>query len=170
MQALRYHDGMPYRPFVGQNCSIAGALAVIGERWTLLILREVFLGRRRFAEIQRTTGVATNILSDRLETLVERGVLVRRPVAGDGEAHEYVATAKGADLMPVLLSLIEWGDRYECGPQGPPRVAVHATCGHDAHPHLTCSHCGEKLQPRDVRMRPGPGADADQREQASVPA
>ena len=96
---------MPYRPFTDQNCSIAGALAVVGERWTLLVMREVLLGRRRFREIRRRTGIAPNILSDRLQTLVEHGLLVLRD---DGE---YFPTQKGLDVNPVLVALMQWGDR-----------------------------------------------------------
>jgi DNA-binding HxlR family transcriptional regulator len=139
---------MPHRTFEGQNCSIARALEVVGERWTLLVLREVFLGRRRFREIKRNTGVASNILSDRLSTLVDHGVLER-----DGE--EYVLTDKGVDLNPVLLTLMAWGDKYDA-PNGPPKVPVHRACGHDAHPRLHCSHCGEELGPRATTVRDGP--------------
>jgi DNA-binding HxlR family transcriptional regulator len=154
---------VPYRPFDGQNCSIARALEVVGERWTLLIVREVLLGRRRFDDIRRHTGVATNILSDRLETLVAHGVLER------DEAGEYRPTEKGRDLTPVLLALMAWGDRYRAE-AGPPRVPVHTACGHDAHPVLCCSHCGERLEPAEVRMRPGPGADERQRADGVLPA
>ena len=146
---------MPYRPF-GQNCSIARTLEVVGERWTLLIVREVLLGRRRFDDLRTQTGVATNILSDRLETLVAHGVIERT------EAGEYRATEAGRELTPVLLALMEWGDRHRPEGDGPPRVAVHTACGHDAHPDLRCSHCGESLPPGEVRMRPGPGANERQ--------
>ena len=141
---------MPYRPFEGQNCSIAAALAVIGERWTLLILREILLGRRRFEDIRRHTGVATNILSDRLETLTEHGVVERR-------GSEYMPTDKARDATPVLVALQQWGDRYDA-PAGPPRVLVHAACGHDTEPALQCSHCAQPIAPRELRVRPGPGA------------
>ena len=158
---------MPFREFDGQNCSIARALAVVGERWTLLILREVLLGRRRYEEIRRNTGVATNILADRLETLVARGVLERRPVSG---AEEYAVTEKGAALAPVLIALMQWGDRYEDPTgAGPPRVAVHTRCGHEAHPVLTCAHCGEGLEARELKIGPGPGADERQAGQPLLP-
>jgi DNA-binding HxlR family transcriptional regulator len=148
---------MPYRPFTDQNCSIAAALADLGERWTLLVMREVLLGRRRFADIRRHTGVAPNILSDRLQTLVDHGLLERRPYSEQPEAYEYVATAKGRDVSPVLVALLQWGDRY-AAPEGPPRVLVHTGCGHDADPELHCGHCGEAIQPTELRVRPGPGA------------
>ena len=159
---------MPYRPFAEQNCSIARSLAVIGERWTLLVMREVLLGRRRYEEIRRNTGIATNILADRLETLVGRGVLERRD---GGEGTEYRATEKGLALAPVLVALMQWGDRWEDpAGEGPPRVAVHAACGHDADPGLACGHCGETIEPGELRVRPGPGANARQRAEPLLPA
>jgi DNA-binding HxlR family transcriptional regulator len=143
---------VPHRPYDAENCSIARALAVVGERWSLLVMREVLLGARRFADVKRSLGVAPNILSDRLATLVDHGLLERRGA-------EYVPTEKGIDLNPVLVALMAWGDTYEA-PAGPPRIVVHKGCGHDAHPELTCTHCGEQLAPRDTLVRPGPGARA----------
>ena len=153
---------MPYRTFDGQNCSIARALEILGERWTLLILREVLLGRRRFEEIRRNTGVATNILTDRLATLVEHGVLERRE-------DEYVPTRKAIDANPVLVALLQWGDAH-AAPDGPPRVLVHARCGHDAHPQLQCAHCEQEIRPGELRVRPGPGANERQRGEPMLPA
>jgi DNA-binding HxlR family transcriptional regulator len=152
---------MPHRPFDGQNCSIAGALSLLGERWTLLVMREVLLGRRHFAEIKRQTGVAPNILSDRLQTLVDHGLLERR-------GQEYWPTRKGVDVNPVLVALMQWGDRYVS--EKPPRVLVHAVCGHDAQPSLRCAHCDEQIAPRELRVRPGPGADERQRADPLLPA
>jgi DNA-binding HxlR family transcriptional regulator len=148
---------MPYRRFEDQNCSIARALEVVGERWTLLVLREALTGRRRFEEIRRNTGVATNILADRLATLVEHGVLERRRYSALPEAFEYVPTGKGRDLTPVLVALMQWGDRYDA-PDGPPRLMVHGPCGHDTEPALHCSHCAQPIAPAELRVRPGPGA------------
>jgi DNA-binding HxlR family transcriptional regulator len=142
---------MPYRPFEGQNCSIARALAFVGERWTLLVMREVLTGHHGFREIRARTGIATNILSDRLETLVEHGLLRR------GDDGEYRATRAGADLSPVLIALMTWGDQH-ASPDGPPRVVVHTECGHDAHPRLHCEHCAAPLEPSAVALRDGPGA------------
>lgn len=159
---------VPYRPFTDQNCSIARALEVFGERWTLLVMREILLGRRRFAELQRNTGIAKNILSDRLGTLVEQGLLERRQYSDSPEAFEYVPTAKGADVAPVLMALMRWGDTH-AAPHGPPRVYVHTTCGHDADPELHCSHCGEAIAPRELKVRPGPGADERQRAEPLLP-
>jgi DNA-binding HxlR family transcriptional regulator len=147
---------VPYRPFETQNCSIAGALSVIGERWTLLVMREILLGRRRFREIRRQTGIAPNILSDRLNTLVEHGLLVQK---GDGE---YAATPKGLDLNPVLIALMQWGDRHVAGETGAPRIAMHAVCGHDTSVEVRCPHCETGVPTRELRVRPGPGASPEQ--------
>jgi DNA-binding HxlR family transcriptional regulator len=160
---------MPYRPFEDQNCSIAAALASVGERWTLLVMREVLLGRRRFSEIRRNTGIAPNILSDRLQTLVDQDVLTRRLYAEHPESYEYLPTEKGRDLTPVILSLMAWGDRHATPAGGPPRVAIHTACGHDAQPELRCTHCDQALG-RDVRMHPGPGANERQRSEGPLPA
>ncbi|MGH2904181.1 MAG: winged helix-turn-helix transcriptional regulator [Solirubrobacteraceae bacterium] len=159
---------MPYRPFDRQNCSIAATLAIIGERWTLLVMREVLLGRRRFAEIRTELCVAPNILSDRLDTLVDHDLLQRRRYGKHPEALEYVPTEKGVDLNPVLVTLMQWGDRY-LAPDGPPRVHVDTVCGHDAAPQLHCSHCGDPLSPDRLKVRPGPGANAKQRAEGVLP-
>jgi DNA-binding HxlR family transcriptional regulator len=156
-------DVVPYRPFEGQNCSVAAALAVVGERWTLLIVREVLGGHRRFEDIRRRTGVAPNILSDRLATLVEHGLLRREAVEGETDVFEYRPTRKGVDLNPVLLTLMAWGDRY-AAPDGPPRVPVHTSCGHDAQPRLHCAHCGDPLEASEVALRVGPGGIAPELE------
>jgi DNA-binding HxlR family transcriptional regulator len=161
---------VPYRPFADQNCSIAEAAAIFGDRWTLLVLRELGLGRRRFGEIQRQTGAAPNILSDRLRLLVDHGLLTRRRYSERPEAHEYVLTPRGRDVGPVLAVILEWGDRHAAPPAGPPRVLVHTACGHDAHPVLRCSHCGQDVGPGDLQVRPGPGADAGQRAAPLLPA
>lgn len=160
---------MPYRPFDGQNCSIAGALAIIGERWSLLVMREVLLGRRRFQEIKRNTGIASNILADRLQTLVDHGVLERRRYSDQPEAYEYVPTRRGLDVNPVLIALMQWGDRHLAA-NGPPRVPVHTVCGHDAEPRLVCSHCSQPIKAEELRVRPGPGANEAQRAEPLLPA
>lgn len=156
---------MPYRAFAGQNCAVADALAVVGERWSLLIVREVLMGRTRFREIQRQTGVAPNILADRLDTLVERGVLRRV-----GDEPEYRPTRKAVDLRPVLLALMAWGDSHAPRAGGPPRVVVHTACDHAAAPELVCTHCGEPLGARETVLTPGPGADERQRAEGPLPA
>src|SRR5215207_4702821 len=151
---------MPFRPY-DQTCSIARTLELIGERWTLLILRDVLLGARRFEDLQRTTGAATNILADRLNTLVEHGILRRVPLADRPDRFEYRPTRAGAELTHVLQALMQWGDRHTAGPEGAPRVIFHTACGHATTPVHTCEHCGEPLEPSEVEIRPGPGASAE---------
>src|SRR4051794_38710597 len=103
-----------------QNCSIARTVAVLGERWTLVILREAFTRRRRFEDMQRDLGIARNILADRLQTLVGEGILERRAYQERPRRYEYRLTEKGRDLYPVLIALMQWGDRYTAGEAGPP--------------------------------------------------
>lgn len=139
-------------------CSVAGTLEIIGERWTLLVLREAFLGTRRFDDIQRNVGCARNILADRLRTLVANGILERRPYQDRPPRSEYRLTAKGLDLYPIIVSLMQWGDRYLCAERGPAIVLEHKECGHEVTPELVCPHCGEPAHARAMRARPGPGA------------
>ena len=140
-----------------QNCSIARTVAVLGERWTLVILREAFNRRRRFDDIQRDLGIARNILADRLQTLVAEGILERRAYQQRPERFEYRLTDKGRDLYPVLIALMQWGDRYTAGDAGPPVELIHEPCGEHTHARLVCDHCGEPIDPRDIRPQPGPG-------------
>jgi DNA-binding HxlR family transcriptional regulator len=140
-----------------ENCSIARTVAVLGERWTLVILREAFNRRRRFEDIQRDLGIARNILADRLQRLVAEGILERRAYQQRPERFEYRLTDKGRDLYPVLIALMQWGDRYTAGEAGPPVELIHELCGQHAHPRLVCDHCGEPIDPRDMRPQPGPG-------------
>ena len=140
-----------------QNCSIARTVAVLGERWTLVILREAFTRRRRFEDIQRDLGIARNILADRLQRLVAEGILERRAYQQRPERFEYRLTDKGRDLYPVLIALMQWGDRYTAGEAGPPVELIHEPCGQHTQPRLVCDHCGEPIDPRDMRPQPGPG-------------
>ena len=132
------------------TCSIARSLTVLGERWTFLILREAFYGVRRFSDIQRNLGIARNILSTRLQSLVAAGVLERTPYMEDPPRFEYRLTAAGRDLYPSIVTLMRWGDRHLVGDEGPPVVLRHNACGHTADPLLVCSHCHEELHPREV--------------------
>jgi DNA-binding HxlR family transcriptional regulator len=150
---------MRFEELAREPCSIARTLAVLGERWTMLVLRQSFLGVKRFEDFQAGMGIARNTLADRLGTLVEEGILERRPYQERPVRHEYGLTQKGRDLYPVLVSLMRWGDRYNA-PDGPPVVLVHEPCGHEADPHLTCSHCGGEIDPREMRPEPGPGLRA----------
>jgi DNA-binding HxlR family transcriptional regulator len=155
---------MPIEAFAAQNCSIARPLSFLGERWTLLVLREISLGSRRFDEIQTELGIATNVLSQRLATLVDEGILSRRHYSEHPERFEYRLTKKGAELQPILLAFLRWGDKYTAGSAGPPLETVHADCGHVFHMVPTCSHCGKEIEPSSLRPQPGPGASRHQRE------
>jgi DNA-binding HxlR family transcriptional regulator len=148
------------RTYDAQNCSIARALEVLGDRWTLLVIRDAFLGVRRFDDFQRDLGVARNVLTDRLQRLVEEGILERHLYQERPERFEYRLTAKGLDLWPITISLLHWGDRYYATDSGPPRIVRHRDCGGEITRHLTCERCGRQLGPRDVVAEPGPGAGA----------
>jgi len=143
-----------------QTCSIAKALEVVGERWTLLIVRDVMNGNRRFGELQRSLGVARNVLSARLQRLVEEDILERRPYQSSPERYEYFLTEKGLDLWPALVALLAWGDRHSPGPDGPPMLIVHKECGGAVSDRGVCERCGETLHARDARAVPGPGIAA----------
>jgi DNA-binding HxlR family transcriptional regulator len=145
------------RTYPGQVCSVARALEVVGERWTLLIMRDALLGTQRFDEFQRSLGVAPNILSKRLERLCEEGLLERRPYAEHPPRHEYVLTDKGRDLGPVVIMLMKWGDSYYSGPAGPPRLTLHRECGGQVDERLRCERCGDRVEVPDLEIAPGPG-------------
>src|SRR5215213_5631670 len=125
------------RGYDNQVCSIAGALELVGERWTLLILRDVFLGVRRFDDFQRDLGIARNVLQSRLERLVEEGVLERRQYQDRPVRHEYRLTEKGMDLWPVVVALMKWGDRH-LYPDGAPVVMEHRGCGGEVDDRRVC--------------------------------
>jgi DNA-binding HxlR family transcriptional regulator len=138
-------------------CSIARTLEVVGEWWTLLIVRDAFLGITRFDDWQRRLGIARNVLTARLDHLVDEGIFERRPYQDAPLRHEYVLTDKGRDLGPVLSALRTWGDRHVPTAGGPTTVLVHDGCGQPTRPVQTCSACGERLG-RDVHVEPGPGS------------
>ncbi len=146
--------------YPGQVCSIAKALEVVGERWSLLIVRDVMNGRRRFDELQRGLGIARNVLSARLQRLVEEDILERRPYQASPQRYEYFLTEKGLDLWPALIALLRWGDRYSPNPGGPPMLVVHKGCGGRVSDRGTCESCGELLHARDARALAGPGVGA----------
>jgi DNA-binding HxlR family transcriptional regulator len=146
--------------YPGQACSLAKSLEVIGERWSLLIVRDVMNGNRRFSGIQASLGVARNVLSARLERLIEEGILERRAYQESPPRYEYFLTEKGLDLWPSLIALMSWGDRYSAGPEGPPLVVIHKGCGGEVSDRGICESCGETLNARDATAAPGPGAAA----------
>ncbi|PZF80107.1 winged helix-turn-helix transcriptional regulator [Jiangella anatolica] len=142
-----------------RECSIANALAVVGERWSLLILREVLLGNVRFDAIAAATGGSRDILAARLRTLVAAGVLEKRPYSEQPRRHEYVATESGQALQPVLLGLMEWGDRYVT--QGPPPTVWEHSCGAELHVAAVCAACGSPVGAGRSRLVRLGGVDQD---------
>jgi DNA-binding HxlR family transcriptional regulator len=144
-----------------QTCSIAATLEVVGERWSLLIVRDVFLGLRRFDEIQRNLGIARNILQTRLTRLLDSGVLEKRLYQERPARYEYRLTEKGLDLWPTIVSLLQWGDRYASPAAGPPVLLEHRDCGGAVDEHRMCRRCGAPLRAPDVVAHAGPGASPD---------
>lgn len=141
-----------------QTCSIAATLEVVGERWSLLIVRSAMLGVRRFDALQKDLGVARNVLHARLERLIEHGVLERRQYQEHPPRYEYFLTEKGLDLWPTIVALMQWGDRYATPENGPAVVIEHKDCGGALDAHRTCVRCGARVSVRDAVARPGPGA------------
>lgn len=137
-------------------CSIQQTLDVIGDRWTLLVLRDVFRGIRRFSRIQADLGIARNLLADRLQSLVDAGILEKVPYQDRPLRHEYRLTAKGRDLSPALIALMQWGDRW-FNQRRPPTVLVHDACGTPLEQVLRCPACDTAVTPAHIRSRPGPG-------------
>jgi DNA-binding HxlR family transcriptional regulator len=142
------------RRYDGQVCSIARSLEIVGERWTLLVLRDAFLGVRRFEDFQRSLSVARNVLTERLGRLVDEGVLERRRYQERPERFEYRLTEKGIDLWPVMVHLLQWGDRHYADDAGPPMVLAHRSCGGGVDERLSCAACGAALGPHDVVATP----------------
>ena len=151
---------MLHRDYPALNCSVAKALEVIGERWSLLIVRSVMHGNRRFGEMQESLGIARNVLSVRLQRLVDEEILERRAYQESPPRYEYFLTQKGLDLWPALIALLNWGDRYSPAPAGPRRLIVHKECGGTVSERGICESCGKVLAARDAKQVPGPGAKA----------
>jgi DNA-binding HxlR family transcriptional regulator len=148
---------VPPVDFTERPCSVAKTLGIVGERWSLLILRDAFLGVRRFEDFQADLGIARNILSDRLAKLVEYGMLKRRQYSDRPLRHEYRLTNKSRDLFAVLLSLHHWGDSWAVEEDEPPfRTVTHRECGKVTQPVTVCIHCGGELRPGNVRAHPLP--------------
>lgn len=146
------------REYPDQVCSIARSLEVIGERWTLLILRDAVLGAERFEEFQDSLGIASNVLTNRLKLLCDEGVLERLPDDKRPGRPKYVLTDKGRELAPALIVLIKWGDRHYPSPGGPPRLTLHAVCGGNIGADLRCERCGQPASRNEIELPPGPGA------------
>jgi DNA-binding HxlR family transcriptional regulator len=140
------------KTYKNQACAIARTLEIVGERWALLIVRDAMHGLTRFHEFQRSLGIATNVLSTRLQKLVDAGIFAQP----EGRRGGYHLTAKGLDLLPVILSILRWGDTYEQGPDGKEVLVMHESRGHEAVPVLCCERCGDPLTVDDLRAVPGP--------------
>src|SRR4051794_24067655 len=149
------------KTYEDQVCSIARALEVVGERWSLLIIRNaLFAGSTRYSDFQRSLGIASNILRDRLDAFVDAGIMRRHRYSDQPELYEYLLTEKGRDVAPVLIALTEWGDRW-AAPDGPPILYSHTTCGAAVGHEIVCATCGRVDDPADVQARPGPGMPAE---------
>jgi DNA-binding HxlR family transcriptional regulator len=153
-----------------EPCSVARTVSVIGDRWTLLIVRDCFLRVRRFEDFQARLGITRHVLADRLRKLVRAGVLRRQAYQTRPRRYEYRLTDKGLDLQPVLLAVVHWGDVHMAGRRGRPMLYEHVPCGHVFDPVLTCSACGGPLTARAVRVLPGPGARRRGRPKSAMPA
>lgn len=140
-------------------CSIARTLDVIGEPWSPLILRDVWVGMNRFDQLQADLGISRKVLTERLNHLVGHGVLDRRPY-DERPRYEYVLTEKGAELVDLLMVMVAWGDRWRADEAGPPVLYRHRACGEIAAVDLRCTHCGAPMHAGDVDVLPGPGAGA----------
>lgn len=138
------------------TCSVARALSIVGDRWSLLVLRDAFLGIRRFDAFQQNLGTTRHRLADRLKKLVAHGILERVRYQQRPPRFEYRLTEKGRDLYPVVVSLTRWGDRWMAGKAGAPIELVHKSCGRTAMPTLACPECGEAVAARDMIARAGP--------------
>jgi len=146
-----------------EQCSLARTVAVIGDRWTLLILRECFLRKRRFEEFQSSLGITRHLLSERLKKLVRFGVLRRTPYQDSPARYEYILTQRGLDLYPIVMAIVHWGDTHMVDERGRPLLHEHKTCGKLFDPVMVCSECGEPIEARQVHVHTGPGAPAGSR-------
>jgi DNA-binding HxlR family transcriptional regulator len=150
----------PYSAYDTDACSIARTLALIGDRWTLLVLRDVANGVRRFDELAGHLGIARNVLSQRLARLAQAGLIDRTAYREPGarERHEYRLSGPGRELMPILVAIMDWGDRNLAGPAGPPAVVRHADCGAGIRVTLSCEEGHELGKRPRLRVEPGPGS------------
>jgi DNA-binding HxlR family transcriptional regulator len=148
------------KSFADMHCSVAQCLEAVGEWWSLLIIRDAFLGVTRFDQFQERLGISRNILNQRLARLVDHEILDKVRYSEHPPRYDYRLTAKGRDLWPVLTAMRQWGDKY-AAPDGPPLELLHKACGKMSQAEMTCSACGERLSAHDLRPVPGPG-DLDQ--------
>jgi len=150
---------MRRKSFAGMSCSVAASLEEVGDWWTLLIVRDALLGLRRFEDFRESLGIARNILSNRLERLVRSGILERRTYQEHPPRKEYRLTEKGRDLLPVIVTLTRWGDRWLWPPGQQPFLLIHQDCGQETKAKLVCQECGGDVTARNTRRMPSPGLD-----------
>jgi DNA-binding HxlR family transcriptional regulator len=144
--------------FGEMTCSIARTMDVIGEPWSPLVLRNIYIGITRFDQLQESLGISRKVLAERLKWLTGKGVLERRPYSAKPPRLEYVLTAKGLELVEVLMVMVAWGDRWLAGEAGPPVLYRHHACGEIVHADLSCSGCGRPMHATDIDVLPGPGS------------
>jgi len=140
-----------------QTCSIARSMPIFGNRWTLMIVRQIFMRIRRFSDIQKSLGITKHRLSDRLNRLIEDGVIYKELYDVARKRHEYKLTDKGLDLYPLLVSIAQWGDKWESDQDGPPAKYIHKDCGHVTHAKLRCSECDGVIHAKNTYIQAGPG-------------
>lgn len=140
--------------------SATRAVRLLADEWSLLIVREALFGVTRFGQLQRNLQISRNVLTDRLNRLVDDGILEKHQYRSDPAWYEYHLTERGRDLYKPIMAFMRWGDDYLTGPEGPPLILHHNTCGHDTRPTVVCEHCRADLNPLEVTPKPGPGANA----------
>lgn len=148
---------MRWNEIDSQVCSVAKTLAIIGDRWTLLILRDCFLGVTKFSQFQQSLEITKHRLSDRLNKLVEADILKKQIYDANYGRFEYKLTAKGLELHPILMTLVTWGDKWTADADGAPLEYRHRNCDHIMKAELRCDHCQEVLDPFSVEVKLGPG-------------
>jgi DNA-binding HxlR family transcriptional regulator len=145
--------------FADQPCGVARAMDIVGELWAFMIIRDVFLGVRRFEGLRANLGISRKVLTERLDLLVGRGILERRQYQERPSRHEYRLTPMGVDLFPILMALARWGNRWLADAKGAPIEFVHRRCGQVTQARVVCSVCGEDLGAHNVRPLVGPGGE-----------
>lgn len=153
------HRTFDWREMDTRHCPIHRTLDLVGDKWTILVIRDAANGVRRFDDFRRHVGLSEAVLSDRLKRLVAEGIFETREYQEPGQRrrNEYRLTAKGWDFLPVLIALMQWGDAHLTDPGDQPWVLEHAACGHPARAEIVCTHDGERLTARDTRLGAGPG-------------
>lgn len=148
---------MQWKEINNQPCSVARAIAIFGDRWTLLILRQIFLRVRRFSDLQKSLGIAKHRLSDRLNRLIDEQVLYKELYDEAHKRYEYKLTEKGLELYPIIVTIAQWGDKWLVDEDGKPMSYVHQSCGQLAEPKVRCSHCGDEITAKNTTVILGPG-------------